>query len=287
MVIEDASDGDDEEIYWGGDDKDNKEEKERNENGDGDGDADDKDNDEGGEGDNDNDEEDNPDHSPDGFWSWAPTDNLPCLQSHSHSPNQEPQPDGPSEQMRQRRRRCKRANNIVHDAADVAQLKVEVHELCDVDLLNIKKLGMIKVADPRDVQAYGNEPQGPYQPSIEDFRPNLGCSIFSLWNKRLGELFAEKFVSSVEYSCKDKAAVTFTFEHHLYHVQDKHNDLTVPWTEANKMQKSEKKVVKSQENRQHSVNSCTFEWNLVMFLSGRGLFLNYPKFFTTRLPSQP
>ncbi|KAF9494221.1 hypothetical protein BDN71DRAFT_1507932 [Pleurotus eryngii] len=161
MVVEDALDGDDKDIYWGGDNKDNKEEKERNEDGGGDGDADDEDNNEGGEGgsDNDDEEEDNPDHSPDGFWSQAPTNDLPRPQrqrpsprSRSYSPNQEPQPDSPSEQMKQRRRRCKRTNNIVHDAADVAQLKAEVSELCDVDLLNIRKLGMIKVADPHDVQ---------------------------------------------------------------------------------------------------------------------------------------
>lgn len=127
------NDGDDEDIYWGGDNKDNEEERERNEDGGGDGDADDEDNDEGGEGgsDNDDEEEDNPDHSPDGFWSRAPTNDLPRPQrrrpsprSRSYSPNQEPQPDSPSEQMKQRRRRRKRTNNIVHDAADVAQLKV-------------------------------------------------------------------------------------------------------------------------------------------------------------------
>lgn len=131
---------------------------------------------------------------------------------------------------------------------------MEVHELCDVNLLNIRKLGMIKVADPRDVQAYKNEPQGPYQPSIEDFRPDLECSIFSLWNKRLGELFTEKFVKSVQYSCKDKAAVAFTFKCHLYHLRDKYHDLTAPRTEANKMRKNEKKVAKSRENRQCSVS---------------------------------
>ncbi|KAF9487500.1 hypothetical protein BDN71DRAFT_1478605 [Pleurotus eryngii] len=112
---------------------------------------------------------------------------------------------------------------------------------------------MIKAADPAHVESYQERQHGRYRPSLEDFRPDLECSIYSRWNKRLAELFAEKFVNSVQFSCKDEDAVAFTFLRHLSHLRDRYEDLTTPWTEANEARKAEKKVAKAREFRQRSL----------------------------------
>ncbi|KAL4260737.1 hypothetical protein AB1N83_008542 [Pleurotus pulmonarius] len=200
-------------------------------------------------------DEDNPDpdHSPEEYWA-THTRSRP-RRPHRGAPTSRGQDEThePSEQLKRRGKKRKRSYNVVHDDADVVQLKADVRQLCDFVLLKIKDLGYINAADPETVEEYHSSPQGRHQPSIENFRPDLEGSVYSEWNKRLADLFAQKFVASPEYACKNKGAVVFTFLRHLHHLRKRFQTLNAPRTETHETREHDKKVAKAREFRQRSL----------------------------------
>ncbi|KDQ22724.1 hypothetical protein PLEOSDRAFT_36655 [Pleurotus ostreatus PC15] len=107
----------------------------------------------------------------------------------------------------------------------------------------------IRSADPTIVKVFESQPRGHLQPSLDDFRPDLCVSLTSAWNKRLAQLFARRFVNSVEYECKDKYAVEYTFMQHLHQLRNLYEDQRAVHDHQYEVQRDDLKTDKAAEHR--------------------------------------
>ncbi|KAG9218458.1 hypothetical protein CCMSSC00406_0010037 [Pleurotus cornucopiae] len=108
-------------------------------------------------------------------------------------------------------------------------------------------------SDPAHVNAFQQYPRGPWQPTLEDFRPDLLVSLRSPWNKRLAHLFTNRFIELDEYECKDRKSIQYTFLRHLPQLRTLYRRSIAPKTQAYDHQYTLFKSHKAQNFRRRSL----------------------------------